>query len=195
MDHPSIAVRLKGKGNVVRTIFRDVDADILLMVDGDDTYSAGSASLLLDEVASGRADMAVGARLEQHAIASFRAFHGVGNRLVGWTISRLFGHVTQDPLSGCRAISRPFARSMPVLSMGFEIETEMTVFGLMNGLTVSISRRLSRSPGLAGTAFHQVARESVPSAKRTARTRPGTTVNDNVPVVGSCAGATTRVVT
>jgi len=130
-------VRLRGKGSVVRTIFRDVDADILLMVDGDDTYPAGSASVLLNEVASGGADMAVGARLEQHATASFRPFHGVGNRLVRWTISRLFGHVIQDPLSGYRAISMRFARSMPVLSMGFEIETEMTVFGLMNGLTVS----------------------------------------------------------
>ncbi len=75
-------VLAKGKGNVVRAMFRDVDADIYVMVDGDDTYPAASVRMLIEDVAQGRADMVVGTRLESHDRASFRRFHGFGNRLV-----------------------------------------------------------------------------------------------------------------
>ncbi|MCR6626051.1 glycosyltransferase [Pseudoxanthomonas japonensis] len=130
-------VLAKGKGNVVRAMFRDVDADIYVMVDGDDTYPAASVRMLIEDVAQGRADMVVGTRLESHDRASFRRFHGFGNRLVCRCIGALFGHPVRDVLSGYRAFSRRFVKSMPVLSRGFEIETEMTVFALANGFVLS----------------------------------------------------------
>lgn len=126
-------VAAKGKGNVVRAMFREVDADAVLMVDGDDTYPADHAPALIEEVVSGRADMVVGSRLESHESGSFRRFHGFGNRLVRWSIGRLFGSEVRDVLSGYRVFSRRFVKSMPVLSRGFEIETEMTVFAISNG--------------------------------------------------------------
>ena len=130
-------VAAKGKGNVVRAMFREVDADVLVMVDGDDTYPADEAPALVEAVALGHADMAVGTRLETHASASFRRFHGFGNRLVRWSIARLFGQPVRDVLSGYRAFSRRFVKSMPVLSKGFEIETEMTVFAMANGFVLT----------------------------------------------------------
>lgn len=126
-------VPAKGKGNVVRAMFRDVEADAYLMVDGDDTYPATSAGPLLGEVLQGRADMVVGTRLEDFQNASFRRFHGIGNQLVRRCVALLFGNPVRDVLSGYRAFSRRFVKSMPVLSRGFEIETEMTVFALSNG--------------------------------------------------------------
>lgn len=130
-------VAAKGKGNVVRAMFRDVEADIYLMVDGDDTYPAAAAPALVEDVAAGRADMVVGTRLESHGDGSFRRFHGIGNRLVRGCIGALFGHPVRDVLSGYRVFSRRFVKSMPVLSHGFEIETEMTVFALSNGFVLS----------------------------------------------------------
>ena len=130
-------VLAKGKGNAVRAMFRDVDADIYVMVDGDDTYPASAVRSLIEDVAEGRADMVVGTRLESHDRASFRRFHGIGNRLVRGCISALFGHPVRDVLSGYRVFSRRFVKSMPVLSRGFEIETEMTVFALANGFVLS----------------------------------------------------------
>lgn len=123
-------VNARGKGHVVRAMFRDVEADAYLMVDGDDTYPAAEARGLLAPVLAGDADMAIGTRLQSHAAGAFRRFHGVGNRLVCWTLARLFGHRVGDALSGYRAFSRRFVKSMPVLSRGFEIETEMMVFAL-----------------------------------------------------------------
>jgi len=131
-----IPVPAKGKGNVVRSMFRDVDADVLLMVDGDDTYPADHAERLLAPVLAGSADMVVGTRLEAHADSAFRRFHGFGNRLVRTVISQLFGTRIADVLSGYRAFNRRFVRSMPVLSQGFEIETEMTVFALAQGMVL-----------------------------------------------------------
>lgn len=131
-----IAVPAKGKGNVVRSMFRDVDADVYLMVDGDDTYPASHALRVLADVLAGDADMVVGTRLDDHGDKAFRRFHGVGNRLVRGVISRLFQTPIADVLSGYRAFSRRFVRSMPVLSQGFEIETEMTVFALAQGMVL-----------------------------------------------------------
>ncbi|MFD0326563.1 glycosyltransferase [Lysobacter gummosus] len=130
-------VSAKGKGNVVRAMFREVEADVYLMVDGDDTYPADHAGELLEDIIEGRADMVVGTRLEQHDSASFRRFHGFGNKLVRWSIGRLFGQPVRDVLSGYRAFSRRFVKSMPVLSRGFEIETEMTVFAMANAFVLS----------------------------------------------------------
>lgn len=131
-----IAVPAKGKGHVVRSMFRDVDADAYLMVDGDDTYPADRAREVLAPVLHGEADMVVGTRLEKHEDAAFRRFHGFGNRLVRGVISRLFHAPLADVLSGYRAFSARFVRSMPVLSQGFEIETEMTVFALAQGMSL-----------------------------------------------------------
>lgn len=130
-------VPAKGKGNVVRAMFREVEADVYLMVDGDDTYPAEHARALMQDIVEGHADMVVGTRLEQHENASFRRFHGFGNRLVRWSIGRLFGQPVRDVLSGYRAFSRRFVKSMPVLSRGFEIETEMTVFAMANAFVLS----------------------------------------------------------
>ncbi|RZZ89534.1 glycosyltransferase [Pseudoxanthomonas winnipegensis] len=130
-------VPAKGKGNVVRAMFRDVEADAYLMVDGDDTYPAGAAAALLEEIRQGRADMVVGTRLEDFQHASFRRFHGIGNQLVRRCVAMLFGSPVRDVLSGYRAFSRRFVKSMPVLSHGFEIETEMTVFALSNGFVLA----------------------------------------------------------
>ncbi len=130
-------VPAKGKGNVVRAMFRDVEADAYLMVDGDDTYPAGAAAALLEEIRQGRADMVVGTRLEDFQHASFRRFHGIGNQLVRRCVAMLFGSPVRDVLAGYRAFSRRFVKSMPVLSHGFEIETEMTVFALSNGFVLA----------------------------------------------------------
>jgi len=129
-----IRVPAKGKGHVVRSMFRDVDADVFLMVDGDDTYPADRARAMVDPIVAGEADMVVGTRLEAHHDASFRRFHGFGNRLVRGVISRLFNTSLADVLSGYRAFSARFVHSMPVLSKGFEIETELTVFALSQGM-------------------------------------------------------------
>jgi len=130
-------IMARGKGNVVRAMFRDVDADAFLMVDGDDTYPANAAVALLQEVIDGNADMVVGTRLESHGDGSFRRFHSFGNQLVRRCIGLLFGRPVRDVLSGYRAFSRRFVKSMPVLSRGFEIETEMTVFALGNGYVLA----------------------------------------------------------
>jgi glycosyltransferase involved in cell wall biosynthesis len=126
----------RGKGFVVRAMFRDVEADVYLMVDGDDTYPASQARELLAPVLESSADMVVGSRLERHAESAFRPLHGFGNRLVRTVLSRLFGVHLADVLSGYRAFSPRFVRSMPVLSQGFEIETELTVFALVHGLVL-----------------------------------------------------------
>ncbi|HEY2346200.1 MAG TPA: glycosyltransferase [Xanthomonadaceae bacterium] len=129
-----LVVPAKGKGHVVRSMFRDVDADVYVMVDGDDTYPAAKVRELIAPVVSGNADMVVGTRLEMHRDGSFRRFHGFGNRLVRGVLSSLFHTTLADVLSGYRAFSARFVRSMPVLSQGFEIETEMTVFALSQGM-------------------------------------------------------------
>lgn len=131
-----IPVPARGKGHVVRSMFRLVDADIYLMVDGDDTYPAANARALLAPVLAGDADMVVGTRLETYADSAPRPLHGFGNRLVCTVISQLFGTPIADALSGYRAFSRRFVKTMPVLSQGFEIETEMTVFAVSQAFPV-----------------------------------------------------------
>lgn len=118
----------QGKGNVIRSMFRDIDADCYLMIDGDDTYPADNARQMVECVLSGRADMVVGDRLSStYFTENKRPFHNLGNRLVRGTINKLFHSDIKDIMTGYRAFSKLFVKSYPVLSKGFEIETEMTI--------------------------------------------------------------------
>jgi len=115
-----------GKGNVVRRMFSEIDADIYLMVDGDNTYDAASAPLLIDKLVAEGADMVVGARIGAHHKHQ-RKGHAFGNRMFNALYSRLFGQEFSDIFSGYRAFSRRFVKSFPAVSAGFEIETELSV--------------------------------------------------------------------
>lgn len=119
----------QGKGNVVRSMFRDIDAEYYLMVDGDDTYPAESARDLCAPVLAGEADMVVGDRLSNgtYAQQNARAFHGFGNDLVRAMIRWIYGYGFEDVMTGYRAMSRPFVKTFPVLSEGFQIETELSI--------------------------------------------------------------------
>ncbi|MDE5630244.1 MAG: glycosyltransferase family 2 protein [Bacilli bacterium] len=118
----------QGKGNVIRTMFREIDADAYLMIDGDDTYPAENAREMIDLVLSGRADMVVGDRLSStYFQENKRKFHNFGNVLVRKLINVLFKNDIKDIMTGYRAFSYDFVKSFPVLSKGFEIETEMTI--------------------------------------------------------------------
>jgi glycosyltransferase involved in cell wall biosynthesis len=118
----------QGKGNVIRTMFRDIDAECYLMIDGDDTYPAESAQKMCDLVLSGRADMVVGDRLSStYFKENKRLFHNFGNKIVRWLINHLFKNNIKDIMTGYRAFSYEFVKSFPILSKGFEIETEMTI--------------------------------------------------------------------
>jgi glycosyltransferase involved in cell wall biosynthesis len=130
-------VPLRGKGEVVRAMFRDVDAEVYVMVDGDSTYPAERARDLIAPVLEGRADMVVGMRLSEYEQQSFRPLHVFGNRLVQRTINASFGSGLRDVMSGYRAFSRRFVKTMPVLSSGFEIETEMTLHALEHHLAIA----------------------------------------------------------
>ena len=119
----------QGKGNVVRQMFRDVEADCYLMVDGDDTYPAEAARGLCQPILEGEADMTVGDRLSNGSYGeeNKRAFHGLGNELVRRLIKILYGFEFSDVMTGYRAFTRAFAKTLPVLSPGFEIETELSI--------------------------------------------------------------------
>ncbi|WCM29268.1 glycosyltransferase family 2 protein [Sphingomonas sp. QA11] len=121
--------RIQGKGNVVRRMFADVDADIYVMADGDATYDSASAPALVARVLDEQLDMVVGARVTQ-ADAAYRRGHKMGNALLTGMLARLFGRSFTDILSGYRVFSRRFVKSFPVLSSGFEIETEISVHAL-----------------------------------------------------------------
>lgn len=119
----------QGKGNVVRQMLRDIDADAYIMVDGDDTYPADAAKDLLAPILDGSADHVVGDCLSNgtYGEENTRAFHGFGNNLVRWLIKVLYGFEFTDVMTGYRAFSRQFAETLPVLSPGFEIETELSI--------------------------------------------------------------------
>lgn len=118
----------QGKGNVIRTMFREIDADCYLMIDGDDTYPADAAKEMCDLVLDGRADMVIGDRLSStYFTENKRPFHNFGNRIVRWLINTLFKNNIKDIMTGYRAFSYEFVKGFPVLSKGFEIETEMTI--------------------------------------------------------------------
>lgn len=121
----------QGKGNVIRSMFRDIDADCYLMIDGDDTYPAENAREMCDLVINKGVDMVIGDRLSStYFQENKRPFHNVGNSLVRWLINNLFHAKVKDIMTGYRAFSRTFVKNFPVLSRGFEIETEMTIHAL-----------------------------------------------------------------
>ena len=120
---------LKGKGNVVRRMFADVEADIYILVDGDDTYEAAAAPKLTEALLSGPYDMVTGRR-EGGGRGAYRPGHRFGNRILTGLVAFFFGNRVSDILSGYRAFSRRFVKSFPALSAGFEIETELTVHAL-----------------------------------------------------------------
>ena len=128
--------RHQGKGHVVRRMFADVDADIYLLVDGDATYDASSAPRMIAALIEDRLDMVVGLRVEQ-AESAYRPGHRFGNRMLTGFLSMVFGHAFRDVLSGYRVFSRRFVKSFPVLSDGFEIETELSVHALELALPVA----------------------------------------------------------
>ena len=130
----------QGKGNVVRTMFRDIEADCYLMVDGDDTYPASQAAALCAPVLEGRADMVIGDRLSStYFTENKRPFHNSGNMLVRRCINMFWkrGRHVEDVMTGMRAMSPLFVKSFPILSQGFEIETEMTIFSLANSFRIT----------------------------------------------------------
>lgn len=121
----------QGKGNVVRSMFRDIEADCYIMVDGDDTYPAEDAYRVAKVVLEGKADMAIGDRLSStYFEENKRPFHNLGNKLVRMLINKIFKSNIKDIMTGCRAFNRTFVKSFPVLSKGFEIETEMSIHAL-----------------------------------------------------------------
>jgi len=129
--HGAVVMResLRGKGNVVRRMFADVDADVYLLVDGDDTYAAAAAPELVRRLLEDQLDMVNGARVSRKQ-AAYRPGHRFGNVLFTSLVSAIFGRRFQDILSGYRVFSRRFVKSFPALASGFEIETELTVHAL-----------------------------------------------------------------
>ena len=135
----------QGKGNVVRSMFRDIDADIYVLVDGDDTYPAEEVDKLIGPVKDGKADMVIGDRLSStYYTENKRPFHNFGNNLVRGLVNFLFKANIRDIMTGYRVFSKKFVKCMPIMSEGFQIETEMSVFALvyhMNIVEIPITYR------------------------------------------------------
>jgi len=126
----------QGKGNVVRRMFAEIEADVYLMVDGDATYDPASARAMIRELNDRHLDMVVAKRISTDD-AAYRAGHQLGNRLLTSAVAWIFGHLLTDILSGYRAMSRRFVKSFPAMATGFEIETELTIHSLQLRLPVS----------------------------------------------------------
>jgi len=125
----------QGKGHVVRRMFADVDADIYVLVDGDSTYDAPSVRCMIERLILGGLDMVVAVRVDCEQ-AAYRRGHRAGNRLLTRTVATVFGNTCSDMLSGYRVFTRRFVKSFPVLSGGFEVETELTIHALQLSLPV-----------------------------------------------------------
>ena len=127
----------QGKGNVIRRMFREIDAQVYVMTDGDDTYPADCAREMVELVLFRQADMVVGDRLSStYFTENKRPFHNFGNSMVRWGINTLFRSDVRDIMTGCRAFSYEFVKTFPVLSAGFEIETEMTIHALDKNMKI-----------------------------------------------------------
>lgn len=127
----------QGKGNVIRTMFREIEADCYLMIDGDDTYPAENAREMVDLVLEKKVDMVVGDRLSAtYYTENKRPFHNMGNRVVKGLVNTIFRGNISDIMTGYRAFSYQFVKSFPVISQGFEIETEMTIHALDKNLSI-----------------------------------------------------------
>ncbi len=124
-----------GKGEVVRRMFADIDADIYLLVDGDATYDAASAPALIRLMLEGQHDMVNGARIDR-SVAAYRPGHRFGNRLLTGLVARIFGQMTTDMLSGYKAFSKRFVKSFPAHARGFEIETELMIHALEQRMSI-----------------------------------------------------------
>ncbi|MCR4788086.1 MAG: glycosyltransferase family 2 protein [Lachnospiraceae bacterium] len=128
---------MQGKGNVIRRMFREINAECYVMVDGDDTYPMEFASEMVEYVLEKNSDMVVGDRLSStYFKENKRPFHNFGNTLVRASINQLFGCSIKDIMTGFRAFSYGFVKTFPVLSKGFEIETEMTIFAVQNNMQI-----------------------------------------------------------
>ncbi|MBD5514106.1 MAG: glycosyltransferase [Lachnospiraceae bacterium] len=128
---------MQGKGNVIRRMFREIEAECYIMVDGDDTYPMEYAAEMADKVLSNHADMVVGDRLSStYFTENKRPFHNFGNTIVRNSINRLFHCEIKDIMTGYRAFSYGFVKTFPVLSTGFEIETEMTIHAVYNNMQI-----------------------------------------------------------
>jgi glycosyltransferase involved in cell wall biosynthesis len=127
----------QGKGNVVRSMFREIDADAYIMVDGDGTYPADRVHELIKPIVAGEADMVIGSRLHPASKSQFRSLNWFGNRFFRFLMNSIFRVQITDLLSGYRAFSRRFVKNIPVLSRGFEIETELTVKCLERGYRIT----------------------------------------------------------
>lgn len=127
----------QGKGNVIRRMFSEIDAECYLMVDGDDTYPAESAPEMVRKILNDKADMVVGDRLSStYFEENKRPFHNFGNSIVRWSINTLFKNDIKDIMTGYRAFSYRFVKTFPVLSKGFEIETEMSIHAVDKNMFV-----------------------------------------------------------
>jgi glycosyltransferase involved in cell wall biosynthesis len=136
-----------GKGFAVRKAFREIEADVYILVDGDDTYPAEDADRMLEPILSGMADVVVGARLGSDSRSEFRWVNRVGNRILLWLLNTMFSSKVTDLLSGYRAMTREFVKQVPVLSVGFELETELSVLALERAFrTVEIPVHLRSRP-------------------------------------------------
>ena len=128
---------MQGKGNVIRRMFREIDAECYIMIDGDDTYPAEEIPKMANYILTKKYDMVVGDRLSSSYFEeNKRPFHGIGNKLVRGSINFFFKNDIRDIMTGYRAFSFEFVKSYPVLSRGFEIETEMSIFATVNNLAV-----------------------------------------------------------
>lgn len=127
----------QGKGNVIRTMFRDIDADCYLMIDGDDTYPAENARKMCEYVLNDNVDMVIGDRLSStYFQENKRPFHNLGNKMVRGLINKIFKNNINDIMTGYRAFSYKFAKTFPILSKGFEIETEMSIHAVDKNFTL-----------------------------------------------------------
>lgn len=126
---------MQGKGNVIRRMFREIDAECYVMIDGDDTYPLENAKEMCDLVLHKNADMVIGDRLSStYFTENKRPFHNFGNALTRWSINHLFDCDVRDIMTGYRAFSYDFVKTFPILSKGFEIETEMTIHAVFNNM-------------------------------------------------------------
>jgi glycosyltransferase involved in cell wall biosynthesis len=138
---------MQGKGHVIRRMFSDVEADVYVLVDGDNTYEASAATAMVETLVNQSLDMVVGRRIESGL--AYRAGHRFGNSLLTGVVATIFGRRTSDMLSGYRVFSRRFVKSFPALSRGFEIETELTVHALELRMPIADvdTRYVARLPG------------------------------------------------
>lgn len=123
----------QGKGYVLQSVLSETIADIYIVVDGDDTYNASDVHKMIEPIVKGEVDITVASRLDNYHANSFRSMHILGNRLITFAVNNVFGSNLKDVLSGFRVFNKRFAKSIPITSGGFEVETEMTLQGLRKG--------------------------------------------------------------